>query len=43
MRKEFILSIFSVFLVACASNDKVAVATKEPIQYLNLTSDEEKE
>ena len=43
MRKEFILSIFSVFLVACASNDKVAVATKEPIQYLNLTSDDEKE
>ncbi|MEE2002584.1 energy transducer TonB [Alkalimonas sp. MEB108] len=43
MKKAITLSIFSVFLVACASNDKVEVATDEPIQYMDLTSDDKKE
>lgn len=43
MRKVVTLSIFSVVLVACAANDTVEVATEDPIQYINLTLDDQKE
>jgi len=43
MRKIVILSISSVFLVACASNDEAKIAVEEPIQYVNLTLDDKKE
>lgn len=43
MRKVVTLSMFSVFLVACASTDTDEMSVKEPIQYLDLTSDDKKE
>ena len=41
MRKIVTLSIFSVFLVACVSNNTVVV--EEPIQYIDLTLDDKKD
>jgi protein TonB len=43
MRKVVTLSIFSVFLVACASTDTAEVSVEEPIQYIDLTLDNKKE
>ena len=42
MSKVIILSIFCVFLVACVSNDKIEVAVKEPIHYIDLTLEDNK-
>lgn len=42
MRKVVTLSIFSVFLVSCASTDTADVSVEEPIQYIDLTSDDKK-
>ena len=43
MRKVVTLSIFSVFLVACVSNDTAEMAVEEPIQYIDLTLDDKKD
>lgn len=43
MRNVVTLSVLSVFLVACAANDEVKVASEEPIKYIDLTLDEQKE
>jgi protein TonB len=46
MRKVVTLSIFSVFLVSCASTkttEPPPVSAEEPIQYINLTLDDKKE
>jgi TonB family protein len=40
MREVVTLSIMCVFLLACASNNKVEVVVEEPIQYLDLTLDD---
>ncbi|WP_299011901.1 energy transducer TonB [uncultured Shewanella sp.] len=43
MRKVVTLSIFSLFLGACVSNDAVEVVAESPIQYIDLTSKDYKE
>ncbi|WP_298774316.1 energy transducer TonB [uncultured Shewanella sp.] len=43
MSKVVTLSICSLFLVACVSNDAVEVVTEEPIQYINFTSNDQKD
>ena len=46
MRKVVILSIFSVFLMSCASTkntETTPVSAEEPIQYIDLTLDDKKE
>lgn len=43
MKKVVTLSIFSLFLGACVSNDGVEVVSEAPIQYINLTLDDQKE
>lgn len=43
MRKVVTLSIFSIFLVACASTDTAEIRVEEPINYIDLTLDSKKE
>jgi TonB family protein len=42
MNKVVTLSIFSFFLVGCASTDTAEVSVEEPIQYIDLTLDDKK-
>ncbi|WP_299494457.1 energy transducer TonB [uncultured Shewanella sp.] len=43
MRKVVTLSIFSLFLGACVSNDAVEGVAESPVHYIDLTSKEYKE
>lgn len=42
MIKEVSLSILSIFLLACVSNDAAEVVDEKPIEYVNLTLKEQK-
>ncbi len=43
MKKALILSIFCIFTVACTSNKNADEITKESADYIDLTSDDNKE